>query len=180
MSLWYFQGSVGFLSLLKKSTSINVTGDCWTSASTPLVPRPWTCACFSFFGLTAMINNKSHLASVIPDPSELKKKKGHFPPFFSVNGGEFEKATPPIFWWFGHMKTSCCVSAGRRRDLVISEPPVVIYDVRLVSIITSADAPPPLSTKRDGEIINAFVSRRTSLTHLTPFNKWCAIFSHSL
>ena len=136
---------------------------------------------------TGMMNNKSCLASML---SSLLRKKGHFPPFLSGNdwvrkgNSDFLSKFPVTVWT--HEMTSRCVSAGAWWDLVVLKPPlppppVVIYDVRSGPVIT---APPvlffPASMKRDGEIINAFVSLRTSLTHLTPFNKWCPIFSHSL
>lgn len=58
-------------------------------------------------------------------------------------------------------------SAGPRRDLAVHRS-LAVWRLRPPPL---APPPPPPSRKSDGEIINAFVSLRTSLTHLTPFNK---------
>lgn len=122
---------------------------------------------------------------VLPVWYQVFREKGHFPLFLSGNDWELEKAIlifcPNSQWRFGHMKRHLAAWVQEWDETLSSwSPPVVIYDVRSGPVITS---PPTLSSpvhEERREIINAFVSPRTSLTHLTLFNKWCPIFSHSL
>lgn len=137
-------------------------GTCsWASTSLPpSLLRLWSpdrkewkqdlCLHLLFSSLTGMINNASHLASVVPGRPRGGEKKGIFPPFSSASDWELEKATlifcPNSRWWFGHMKRRPAAWVQQRDETLSSRsPPVVIYDVRSVSVITS---PPMLSSPR--------------------------------
>lgn len=135
-----------------------------------------------FYSVTGMINNKWCIASVI---SSLWRKKATSP-LSCLEMTErwkrhlwfFPSKLPEMIWTHD---TSCCTSAGLRRDLVVLKPPCgnLWCPFRGLSLPLHQRFLPS-SMKRNGKIINAFVSPRTSLTHLTPFNKWCPIFSRSL